>query len=196
MPNSSFYAYFGHVLRCSKQVIQTKIYSKNVSKLSYFCKKPKNCFAFLFWDLHPKSQIFTPHPCPPHFENFSLNALNSEQKHSAKNRLTGSVKNWSTGRSTGDDFEIYRSGRVEKILTGSISEPEAIFFLRKKKKRVRKFTHITIGETHSLKIVVVEKLVMSQTKALPGFLIEIGPKLQITKQWRHQKFLKEELFVG
>ena len=31
------------------------------------------------------------------------------------------VKNRSTGQSTGDDFEIYRSGRVEKILTGSIS---------------------------------------------------------------------------
>ena len=54
---------------------------------------------------------------PPHFENFLLNTLNSEQKPSAKNRLTGPVKN----RSTGDDFEIYRSGRVEKILTGSIS---------------------------------------------------------------------------
>ena len=47
----------------------------------------------------------------PHFENFSLNTLNSEQKPSAKIRLTGQVKNRSTGRSTGDDFEIYRSGR-------------------------------------------------------------------------------------
>ena len=121
MPSSSFYAYFVHVLRSSKQVIQTKIYSKKVSKLSYFCKKRKNCFAFLFWDLRPKSQIFTPHPCP-HFENFSLNTLNNEQKPSAKKRLTGPVKNRSTGRSTGDDFEIYRSGRVEKILTGSISD--------------------------------------------------------------------------
>ena len=44
---------------------------------------------------------------PPYFENFSLNTFNSEQKPSAKNRLTGTVKN----RSTGDDFEIYRSGR-------------------------------------------------------------------------------------
>ena len=43
----------------------------------------------------------------PHFEKFSLNTLNSEQKPSAKNWLTGPVKN----RSTGDDFEIYRSGR-------------------------------------------------------------------------------------
>ena len=48
---------------------------------------------------------------PPYFENFSLNTLNSEQKPSAKNRLTRPVKNRSTGRSAGDDFEIYRSGR-------------------------------------------------------------------------------------
>ena len=54
---------------------------------------------------------------PPHFENFLLNTLNIEQKPSAKNRLTGPA-----GRSTGDDFEIYRSGRVEKILIGSISD--------------------------------------------------------------------------
>ena len=53
---------------------------------------------------------------PPHFENFSLNTLNSEQKPSA-------------GRSTGDDFEIYRSGRVEKILTGSISVSQVSFSL-------------------------------------------------------------------
>ena len=48
-----------------------------------------------------------------HFDNFSLEALKSEQKPALKNR--------STGRSTGVDFEIYRSGRVEKILTDSIS---------------------------------------------------------------------------
>ena len=30
-------------------------------------------------------------------------------------------KKQSTGRSTGDDFEIYRSSRVEKILISSIS---------------------------------------------------------------------------
>ena len=55
-------------------------------------------------------------PTPP-FENFSLKTLNSEEKPSVKKRSTGPVKNWSTG----DDFKIYRSGRVEKILTGSIS---------------------------------------------------------------------------
>ena len=47
----------------------------------------------------------------PPFENFSLDTLNSEQKPSVKNRSTGPVRNRLTGRSTGDDFEIYRSGR-------------------------------------------------------------------------------------
>ena len=49
---------------------------------------------------------------PPPFEIFFLDnpALNTEQKLSVKKE-----------RSTGVDFEIYRSGRVEKILTGSIS---------------------------------------------------------------------------
>ena len=51
------------------------------------------------------------------FENFLYDTLNSEQKLSLKNRSTGPVRN----RSTGNDFEIYRSGRVEKTLTGSIS---------------------------------------------------------------------------
>ena len=62
--------------------------------------------------------------------------MNSEQKPSAKKRLTVPVKNRSTGlltgRSNGDDFEIYRSGRVEKILTGSISGlNNSVFFIIK-----------------------------------------------------------------
>ena len=66
---------------------------------------------------------------PPHFENFLLNTLNSEQKPSAKNRLTGPVKNRSTGRSktgrpAGQPVMILKfTGRVEKIRTGSISDP-------------------------------------------------------------------------
>ena len=44
---------------------------------------------------------------PPTFENFLLDALNSEQKPSAKKRSTGPIRN----QSTGGDFEIYRSGR-------------------------------------------------------------------------------------
>ena len=74
---------------------------------------------------------------PPLFEIFLLDALNSEQKSSVKNRSTGPVRNRSTGpvrnrltgRSTGVDFEIYRSGRVEKILTGSISATDALKYL-------------------------------------------------------------------
>ena len=39
-----------------------------------------------------------------------------------KKRSTGPVRN----RSTAVDFEIYRSGRLEKILTGSLSASETI----------------------------------------------------------------------
>ena len=87
-------------------------------------KKTKRCFRFF---LRPPSKVtnFNPSPMPPPFENFSFNTLNSEEKPLVQNRLTGPVKNRSTGRSTGDDFEIYRSGRVEKILTGSISVPNS-----------------------------------------------------------------------
>ena len=46
------------------------------------------------------------HSCPPRFESFSLDTLYSEQKPSVKNRLAGPVRNWSTGRLTGVDFEI------------------------------------------------------------------------------------------
>ena len=62
---------------------------------------------------------------PPFFENFSLVSLNSEQNPSPKKkkkRSTGPARN----RSTGVDFEIYRSGRVEKILTSSIFGPHCI----------------------------------------------------------------------
>ena len=59
------------------------------------------------------------------FENFSLDALTVNKNVLENNRLTGPVRNRLTGRSTGrstGDFEIYRSGGVEKILTGSISD--------------------------------------------------------------------------
>ena len=51
-------------------------------------------------------------PAHPPFENFLLDALNSEQKPFVKNRSTGPVRNRSTGRSTSVDFENYRLGRV------------------------------------------------------------------------------------
>ena len=78
----------------------------------------KQLFLLVFLRSPSKVTNFNTSPMPsPPFENFLLNTLNSEQKPSAKNQSTGPVRN----RSTGDDFEIYRSGRVEKILTGSIS---------------------------------------------------------------------------
>ena len=54
----------------------------------------------------------------PPFWKFFIRYIEQRTKTFCKNRLTGPVRN----RSTGDDFEIYRSGRVEKILTDSISE--------------------------------------------------------------------------
>ena len=68
---------------------------------------------------------------PIPFENFSLDTLNSEQKLSVKKRSTGPIRNRLTGRSTGDDFEIYRSGRVEKIPTAvpSLAYTPSIQFL-------------------------------------------------------------------
>ena len=110
MPSSSFCTYFVHVLRCSKRVFQTEILPKKVLKFSYFYKKtPKFLNAKIF--LGPPSGVtnFNTSPMPP-FEVFSLDALNSKQKPSVKRR------------STGVDFEIYRSYRVEKILIGFISE--------------------------------------------------------------------------
>ena len=79
----------------------------------------KNVKTFLRVFLRPPSEItnFNTSPMPPPlFENFLLDTLNSEQKPSVKKQSTGAVRN----RSTGVDFEIYRSGHVEKILTGSI----------------------------------------------------------------------------
>ena len=79
---------------------------KKILKWSHFCKKRK-IFCVFFFETPSKVTNFntspTPPPPPPPFENFSLDTLNSEEKPSVKNR--------STCRSTGDDFEIYRSGR-------------------------------------------------------------------------------------
>ena len=124
MPSSAFYTYFVHVLRCSKQGIQTETKPKKVLKLSYFCKKRKSVF---FSETPVRSQKFSHLTHAPPFENFSLDTFNSEQKPSVKNRSIGPVRNRSTGRSTDDDFEIYRSGRVKKILTGSISALYSLF---------------------------------------------------------------------
>ena len=67
----------------------------------------------------------------PPFWKFFIKYNEQWTKTFSKNRLTGPVKNRSTGRSTGDDFEIYRSGRVENFLTGSISEQEDLASISK-----------------------------------------------------------------
>ena len=67
-----YFAYFVHVLRCSKQVIQTETKPKKVLKLSHFCKKRKSFFPFFFRNPRPKSQILTSHPCPPPFWKFYI----------------------------------------------------------------------------------------------------------------------------
>ena len=79
-----------------KKFFQTEIQPKKVLRLNYFCKKRQNFFFFL----RPPSGVtnIDTSPMAPLFENFSLDALNSEQKPSVKKRLTG--------RSTGGDFEI------------------------------------------------------------------------------------------
>ena len=76
--------------------------------------KTQKFFAFFFWGHRLKSQILAPQPCPPFWKFFI--------KYIEKWRKTFCEKNGRPGRSTGDNFEIYRSGRVEKILTGSISD--------------------------------------------------------------------------
>ena len=97
-----------------KTVLSNRNLNKKGLKIESFLQK-KTFFAFFF--LRPSSKVtnFNTSPMPPSFENFSLDTLNSEQKPSIK-------KTGRPGRSTGDDFKIYRSGRVEKILTGSISK--------------------------------------------------------------------------
>ena len=102
-------------------LLKTGLSNRNLTKkglkIESFLQKTQK-----FFFLRPPSKVtnFNTSTMPP-FENFSLDTLNSEQKPSVKNWSTGPVRNWSTGRSTGDDFEIYRSGRVQKILIVSIS---------------------------------------------------------------------------
>ena len=113
---------------CAAQnrLFKQKFIPKRSQNWVIFAKNAKIVLRF-FSETSVQSHKFLHLTPAPHFENFSLNTLNSEQKPSAKNRLTGPVKN----RSTGNDFEIYRSGRVEKILTGSISGTEYVFLGRR-----------------------------------------------------------------
>ena len=96
-----------------------KLNQKKVLKLSHFCKKRKNFFAFFFWDPRLKSQILAPYPSPP-FENFSLNILNSEEKPSVKKSVDRAGQK-PVDQPVNRQWFWNFTGRVEKILTGSTS---------------------------------------------------------------------------
>ena len=114
-------------------LLKTGLSNRNLTKkglkIESFLQKTQNFFCVFFLSLPSKVTNFNTSTMPTPFENFSLHTWNSEQKPSVKNRSTGPVRNRSTGRSTGDDFEIYRSGRVEKILTASISGFKCIAYV-------------------------------------------------------------------
>ena len=115
-----FLCLFGARFALLKTGLSNRNLIKKGLKTESFLQKTQNFFVFF---LRPPSKVtnFNTLPICPLFENFLLHTLNCEQKPSVKKRPTGPVRNRSTDRSTGVDFEIYRSGRVEKILTGSIS---------------------------------------------------------------------------
>ena len=105
MPPSSFYAYFVyfvHVLR--NRSLKPKFNLKGL-KIELFSQK-------IFFETHVRSHKFYLTHAPP-FENFSLDALNSEQKPSVKKPVD---------RAGQLALTLKFSGRVGKIQTGSISE--------------------------------------------------------------------------
>ena len=90
-------------------------------------QKTQQFFFLFFWDPRPKSQILTPQPCPP-FRKFFIRYIEQWTKTFCK-------KTGRQGRSEiGQPAMILKfTGRVEKILTGSISDSmETIsnFYLR------------------------------------------------------------------
>ena len=95
-------------------------------KIELFLQKMQKLFCVFFSETpHPESRILTPHLCPPPFENFLLDVLNSEPKLSVKkpvDRAGQKLVDWPVNQRW---FWILPvgSGRVEKILTGSIFDP-------------------------------------------------------------------------
>ena len=103
------YTYFMHILRCSKLVFQTETWIKKVLKMSHFCKK-KTFLGFFFWDPRPKSQILTPHPCPPVWK-FFIRYIEQWTKIFCKK--TGRPGRSETGRPAGQPAMILKfTGRV------------------------------------------------------------------------------------
>ena len=111
MLSSFFHAYFVHVLCCSKQVFQTEIFTKKGLKLELFLQKKQK--FFLRFILRPPSKVtnLTPHPWPPFFENFSLDALNSEQRASVKKLVNRADQKPVDRPVNRRKLEVYRSGR-------------------------------------------------------------------------------------
>ena len=75
MPPSGFCAWFALL----KTGLSNRNLNKKGLKIESFLKK-KILICFFFLDPRPKSQILTPHPCPPRFEqkfsiDFSIDTL-------------------------------------------------------------------------------------------------------------------------
>ena len=77
--------------------------TKKGLKIESFLQKTKKFFAFFFWDPRPKSQTLTTRPCPPPFWKFFIRYIEQWTKTFCK-------KTGRPGRSSGNDFKIYRSG--------------------------------------------------------------------------------------
>ena len=121
MSSGGFYAYCVHVFALLKTGLSNRNLNKKGLKIeSFLQKKTKTIFfCFFFWYLRPKSQILTPHPCPP-FWKFFIRYIEQCTKTFCKN--TGRPGRLETSRLAGQPAMILKfTGRVEKILTGSIS---------------------------------------------------------------------------
>ena len=107
-------------------LLKTGLSNRNLIKkgleIESFLQKTQKSFSVFF--LRPPSKVtnfYTSPMPPPPFENFSLNTLNSEEKHSVKMfRLAGQPAM----------ILKFTGIRVEKILTGSISGVNHLPFLQ------------------------------------------------------------------
>ena len=121
MPSSGLYAYFVHILRRSKQCHSNRNLHKKGLKIESFLQKKKKLFCVFF--LRPPAKVTkfntSPMPQPPSLENFSLDTLNSEQKPSVKKTVD---------RAGRPAMILKFNGRVEKILTGSISGTYSLLY--------------------------------------------------------------------
>ena len=91
MPSNSFYALFCAHFALLKTGLSNRNLTKKGLKIKSFLQKVQKFFLpFFFLDPRQKSQILTPHPCSPPFENFLLDTMISEQKFSVKKTVNRS----------------------------------------------------------------------------------------------------------